>query len=86
MLDGCVAWPEGFAQRYRSQGYWEDITLFDLLSRTAARFPDKLAVVDDARRVACAQLLRDGLTLSTSFANSSEGKDNRKRRHADHPQ
>ena len=27
MLQGCTAWPEEFARRYRQQGYWSDITL-----------------------------------------------------------
>src|SRR5437588_5809665 len=31
MLDGCVPWPEEFAQRYRDAGYWVDRPLDDLL-------------------------------------------------------
>ena len=57
MLEGCVAWPEEFAARYRAQGYWADTTLFQVLAGTAALYPDKLAVVDGARRLTYAQLL-----------------------------
>ena len=58
MLDGCVDWPQEFAQRYRARGYWEDITLFELVSLAAARSPDKLAVIDGTRRVTYGELLR----------------------------
>lgn len=69
MLEGCVAWPEEFAQRYRAQGYWEDITLFEVLSRTAEHFPDKLAVVDGTRRLTYAELLREVELLAAGLAS-----------------
>ena len=56
MLEGCIAWPAKFAQDYRAQGYWEDITLYEVLSRTADRLPDKIAVIDSERRVTYAEL------------------------------
>ena len=68
MLEGCVAWPEDFARRYREQGYWEDATLFEVLSHTAALFPDKLAVVDGTRRISYAQLRDAVLRLATGLA------------------
>ena len=45
MLQGCTAWPEEFARRYRQQGYWSDITLNDMLLRSAAAAPDHVALV-----------------------------------------
>lgn len=69
MLEGCVAWPEEFAQRYRAQGYWEDLTLFEVLSRTAEHFPDKLAVVDGTRRLTYAELLREVELLAAGLAS-----------------
>lgn len=69
MLEGCVAWPEKFAQRYRAQGYWEDITLFDVLSRTAERSPDKLALVDGVRRLTYSELLREVESLAAGLAS-----------------
>ena len=57
MLDGCMPWPEEFARRYRTQGYWEGITLDEMLRRSAQRRPDALAVVDGARSATYAQLV-----------------------------
>jgi 2,3-dihydroxybenzoate-AMP ligase len=56
MLPGGVPWPEEFARRYRSRGYWEGITLFEMLRRSAARWPEKIAVVDGERRCSYAEL------------------------------
>ncbi len=56
MLQGCTAWPEEAARRYRQQGYWADITLYDLLLRSATATPDLVALVDGARRVTYAEL------------------------------
>ncbi len=69
MLEGCVAWPEEFARRYRAEGYWEDVTLFEVLCRTAAQFPDKLAVVDGARRVSYVQLRGDVERLAAGLSS-----------------
>ena len=41
MLEGCVPWPDAMARRYRELGYWEDITIAEMLSRTVRRHPDK---------------------------------------------
>ena len=56
MLQGCTAWPEEFARRYRQQGYWPDITLNDMLLRSAAATPDRIALVHGTRRMSYAQL------------------------------
>ena len=57
MLQGCTAWPEEFARRYRQQGYWSDITLNDMLRLSAAAAPDRVALVHGARRMSYAQLV-----------------------------
>jgi 2,3-dihydroxybenzoate-AMP ligase len=57
MLQGCTAWPEEFARRYRQQGYWSDITLNEMLLRTAAAAPDRVALVYGTRRLSYAQLV-----------------------------
>ena len=57
MLQGCTAWPEDFARRYRQQGYWSDITLNDMLRRSAAAAPDRIALVHGTRRMSYAQLV-----------------------------
>ncbi|KOX23230.1 hypothetical protein ADK67_21785 [Saccharothrix sp. NRRL B-16348] len=51
MLTGCTPWPQEFAQRYKSAGYWPDMTLGDLLRRSADSFGPEIAVVEDDRRV-----------------------------------
>jgi 2,3-dihydroxybenzoate-AMP ligase len=56
MLQGCTAWPEEAARRYRRQGYWADITLYGMLLCSAAAAPDRVALVDSMRRVTYAEL------------------------------
>jgi 2,3-dihydroxybenzoate-AMP ligase len=57
MLQGCTAWPEEFARRYRQQGYWSDITLNEMLRLSAAAAPDSIALVHGTRRMSYAQLV-----------------------------
>jgi len=57
MLAGCTPWPEEFARRYRAQGYWADITLDEMLRRSAQQRPDAVAIVDGARSATYAQLV-----------------------------
>ena len=56
MLQGCTAWPEETARRYRQQGYWADITLDDMLLRSVAAAPGHIALVQGARRLSYAEL------------------------------
>lgn len=57
MLAGCTLWPQEFARRYREQGYWEDITLDEMLRRSAQSRPDAVALVEGTRSVTYAQLV-----------------------------
>lgn len=52
------AWPAEQAARYRSTGAWADTTIGAELAATAARFPDRTAVVDADRRLTYAELDR----------------------------
>ena len=45
MLEGCTPWPKEFAERYIAQGYWENVTLGDVLDRSAWHFPKREALV-----------------------------------------
>jgi 2,3-dihydroxybenzoate-AMP ligase len=56
MLEGCRAWPEEFARLYREKGYWEDITLWQMLARVIASAPDKVAIVCRDRRTSYREL------------------------------
>lgn len=64
MLEGCVGWPEDLGRRYREQGYWQDITLFEMIARTAARLPGKAAVVSGENRISYAELIRTAERLA----------------------
>uniref|UniRef100_UPI003F499280 (2,3-dihydroxybenzoyl)adenylate synthase n=1 Tax=Streptomyces sp. CA-141956 TaxID=3240051 RepID=UPI003F499280 len=44
MMDGFTAWPEEFAQRYRSAGYWSGDVLGELPGEWATRFGDRVAI------------------------------------------
>lgn len=67
MLAGCTPWPEEFARRYREQGYWEGITLFEMLRRSAAAAPTRIAVVDGERRATCRELLAHAEQLAAGL-------------------
>ena len=41
MMPGTVPWPEELAARWRAEGWWEGITIPQLLERSAARHPGK---------------------------------------------
>ncbi len=58
MLQGCTAWPEEIACRYRRQGYWSDITLYDMLLRSVAAAPNRTALLQGTRRWSYAELRR----------------------------
>ena len=64
MLEGCVPWPESLAARYRADGVWEGLTIFEMVERTAARVPDKTAVVHDGRHVSYAELIAKSARLA----------------------
>ena len=66
-LPGFVPWPAELARRYREAGYWEGITLVEMLQRTMRRCPDKTAVVDGARRLTYTQLVSYVERLAGAF-------------------
>jgi len=45
MLKGCTPWPKEFADRYIARGFWENVTLGDVLDRSAWYFPKREALV-----------------------------------------
>ncbi|MCD6672483.1 MAG: AMP-binding protein [Burkholderiaceae bacterium] len=68
MLDGCTPWPEEFARRYRAEGYWQDITLGEMLHRSMLRHPDKLALVDGEKSATYGELVERSHRLAVQFA------------------
>lgn len=67
MLAGCVPWPEEAAARYRALGIWRGLTIPELLERTIAEVPDKVAVIDGDTRLTYAQLGQAVDRLSCAF-------------------
>lgn len=67
MLEGCVAWPEPLAAQHRARGWWEGVTIPELLERSAARHPDKLALVSGERRLSYAELVAGHRRLACRF-------------------
>ncbi len=56
MLPGCPTWPEDLARRYRQAGYWRGETFGALLRARAAEHGDRVAIVDERRRITYAEL------------------------------
>ena len=67
MLPGCVPWPQAFARRYRELGYWRGISLFEMLRRSAARAPEKTALIDGERRLSYADLVSESEALAAGL-------------------
>ena len=67
MLEGIVAWPEALVARYREAGLWEDITVTDMVERTARRIPDRIAIVAGHRRFTYAALMSDVKRLAAAL-------------------
>jgi 2,3-dihydroxybenzoate-AMP ligase len=56
MLDGCTPFPDEFARRYRTMGFWRGECLGDLPREWAARFGTRTALVHRDRRISYTDL------------------------------
>lgn len=56
MLEGCVPWPENFAERYRAAGYWPQTTLGELPAQWAQAYGERIALIHGEERVTFVQL------------------------------
>jgi 2,3-dihydroxybenzoate-AMP ligase len=70
MLEGCVPWPADVAARYRQRGWWEGITIPQLLERSAARHPQKTALVCGELRLSYADLVTGSRRLACGFLDA----------------
>ena len=59
MLEGIVGWPEEFSARYREAGLWEDVTVAEMVERTAKRVPNRTALIAGDRHMTYAALMSD---------------------------
>ena len=55
-LEGAIPYPKEIIKEYTAKGWWDNLTYGDVLDRSAALYPDKIAVVDERNRLTYAQL------------------------------
>ena len=67
MLEGCVPWPADLAARYRARGWWEGITIPEMLARSASRHPEKTALVSGDLRLSYRDLVEISNRLACRF-------------------
>ena len=67
MLRGTKAWPDAFAARYRSAGYWQDESFWDWLCDWAAAHGLRTALVDGERRWSYQELHQRAEMLATGL-------------------
>ncbi|MCF8179662.1 MAG: AMP-binding protein, partial [Sulfuritalea sp.] len=67
MLEDCVPWPDEVAADYRQRGWWEGITIPQLLERSSARHPQKMALVCGQQRLSYADLVTGSQRLACGF-------------------
>ena len=67
MLEGCVPWPADLARLYRARGWWEGVTIPEMLARSAARHPEKTALVAGDLRLSYRDLVEISDRLSCGF-------------------
>ncbi|MCX7167332.1 MAG: AMP-binding protein [Rhodocyclales bacterium] len=70
MLEGCVPWPADLAEAYRSRGWWEGVTIPEMLARSALRHPQKTALICGELRLSYADLVETSDRLACSFIDA----------------
>src|SRR5690606_639616 len=73
MLEGTIAWPDDLAERYRREGWWQEVGIFDVLAEAARRAPGKAAIVTRDRRLSYAEVLRDVKRLAARLRSLGIG-------------
>ena len=67
MLEGCVFWPAERAARYRARGWWDGITIAQMLARSAERIPEKTALVCAGQRLSYRDIVQTSDRLAYRF-------------------
>jgi len=68
MIAGCTPWPPELARRYQAEGYWQGITLNEMVRRSAQAHADKLALIDGEKSATYAQLVERSDRLAVKLA------------------
>ena len=50
MLEGFTPWPPERAREYIDKGWWDNLTLWQMMARSVQRWPDKVALVAGGTR------------------------------------
>ena len=69
MLMGCTEWPAEFAAMYRQKGYWEDITLNQMLEQSVQEYGGDEAIIDGERRYTYRDIDDGAERLAAHFAD-----------------
>ena len=56
MLEGFVPWPAETAERYVREGYWENLTLTEMVYQRCDAFRDRIALIDGDERLSYGEL------------------------------
>jgi 2,3-dihydroxybenzoate-AMP ligase len=67
MLEGCTPWPADVAREYRARGLWQGITISQMVARSIARAPGKIALVAGDERITYETLGRTAERLACRF-------------------
>jgi 2,3-dihydroxybenzoate-AMP ligase len=67
-MEGFVDWPPELAAHYRARGLWEGLTVGEMFAQRAARWPEKVALVQGERRWTYSELLARSRELAARFA------------------
>jgi 2,3-dihydroxybenzoate-AMP ligase len=70
MLAGCTPWPAELVERYRRQGYWEDVTLGEMLRRSARDHAEKPALIFGERRITYRELVETSDRLAAGLIHA----------------
>jgi 2,3-dihydroxybenzoate---[aryl-carrier protein] ligase len=70
MLTGCTPWPAELAERYRRKGYWEDVTLGEMLNRSANDHAEKPALIFGDRRISYRELVETSDRLAAALSHA----------------
>ena len=66
-MEGCVSWPAEQAAHYRARGWWEGVTIAQMLARRADLHPEKTALVCAEQRLSYGDLVETSDRLACRF-------------------
>lgn len=56
MLEGCTPWPQDLAQYYKEKGYWQDLSISEVLDAAIAEYADREALIYGDMRLSYREL------------------------------